>query len=125
MPPPTNPPIIVDYYIQLENLLEGRSSASILDLKMGTSTVTCNIVGTTRLKKRHEKDKSTTTAKLGLRVIGYVIKSREKEIEEKYYKFRDKRKRDTRCISLGVRVVPTAQGEHIMVGYSDNNVYGK
>lgn len=35
--------IIVDYYIELENLLEGRSSASVLDLKMGTSTVTCNI----------------------------------------------------------------------------------
>ena len=56
-------------------------------MKMGTSTVTCNIVGTTRLEKRHAKDDSTTTAKLGLRVIGYVIKSREKEIEEKYYKF--------------------------------------
>jgi hypothetical protein len=87
-------PIIVDYYIELENLLEGRSSASVIDLKMGTSTVTCNIKTQSRIEKRHLKDASTTTAKLGLRVIGYVIKSREKEIEEKYYKFPQKSERE-------------------------------
>ena len=80
-------PIIVDYYIKLENLLESRSGASIIDLKMGTSTVTCNITSESKLKKRHEKDQITTSRKLGIRVIGYVIKSREKEIEEKFYKF--------------------------------------
>ena len=80
-------PIIVDYYIKLENLLEGRSGASIIDLKMGTSTVTCNITSERKLQKRHEKDRDTTSRKLGIRVIGYVIKSREKEIEEKFYKF--------------------------------------
>ena len=80
-------PIIVDYYIKLENLLEGRSSASIIDIKMGTSTVTCNITSERKLKKRHAKDNETTSRKLGIRVIGYVIKSRQKEIEEKFYKF--------------------------------------
>lgn len=50
---------------------------------------------------------------------------KSKKDEEKYYKFRDKRKRDTKCIALGIRVIPAASGEQIMVGYSDNNVYGK
>ena len=33
------------------------------------------------------EDKITTTKKLGFKVIGYVIKSRDKEVEEKFYKF--------------------------------------
>lgn len=34
----------VDYFIRLGNLMKGRENASIIDLKMGTSTVTCNII---------------------------------------------------------------------------------
>ena len=67
-----------------------RASASIMDLKMGTSTVTCNITSEERLKKRNAKDQATTSAALGLRVIGYVIKSRERGVEEKFYKFPQK-----------------------------------
>ena len=65
----------------------GRENANIIDLKMGTSTVTCNIISEKRLQKRLEKDKATTSSKLGMKVIGYVIKSSQKTIEEKFYKF--------------------------------------
>lgn len=37
------------YYLKLENLLKGRESASIIDLKMGRSTITCNINSEERL----------------------------------------------------------------------------
>jgi hypothetical protein len=57
-------------------MMKGRENASIIDLKMGTSTVTCNIIASPkRLEKRLKKDKDTTSQKLGLKVIGYVIKS--------------------------------------------------
>jgi hypothetical protein len=66
----------VYYYLKLENLIAGREDANIIDLKMGTSTVTCNIKGNPkRTAKRLIKDQSTTTASLGMRVIGYVVKS--------------------------------------------------
>ena len=68
--------------------MKGRENANIIDLKMGTSTVTCNIKGKPdRLAKRIKKDQESTTATLGLRVIGYVIKSKQKGVEEKFYKF--------------------------------------
>jgi hypothetical protein len=68
--------------------MKGRENASIIDLKMGTSTVTCNIIASPkRMEKRLIKDKSTTTQKLGLKVIGYVIKSAQQTIEEKFYKW--------------------------------------
>lgn len=68
--------------------MEGRENASIIDLKMGTSTVTCNIVANPhRFQKRLNKDKQTTSAKLGLKVIGYVIKSSSKKVDERFYKF--------------------------------------
>ena len=74
--------------MKLQNLIAGREDANIIDLKMGTSTVTCNIKGNPkRLEKRHMKDQATTTASLGMRVIGYVVKSQEKRVEEKFYKF--------------------------------------
>lgn len=54
---------------------------------MGTDTITYNIKSEQRLLKRKIKDKITTTSKLGFKVVGYVIKSRDKEVEEKFYKF--------------------------------------
>jgi hypothetical protein len=39
------------------------------------------------MQKRLLKDKSTTTSTLGLKVIGYVIKSATMKVEEKFYKF--------------------------------------
>lgn len=77
----------MDYYLKLENLMYGRENANIIDIKMGTSTVTCNIISEQRLEKRLKKDRMTTSAKLGMKVIGYVIKSSQKTIEEKFYKF--------------------------------------
>ena len=67
--------------------MQGRENASIIDLKMGTNTITFNINKPDRLKKRQIKDSMTTSKKLGLKVIGYVIKSRHKDIEEKFYKW--------------------------------------
>lgn len=68
--------------------MNGREDANIIDLKMGTSTVTCNIKGNPgRMEKRLNKDESTTTASLGMRVIGYVIKSQDRCVKEKFYKF--------------------------------------
>ena len=65
--------------------MDGHENASIIDIKMGTSTVTCNVKESPkRLEKRHMKDKATTSYKLGLKIIGYVIKSSEKDIEEKF-----------------------------------------
>ena len=32
------------FFLRLENMMKGRENASIIDLKMGTSTVTCNII---------------------------------------------------------------------------------
>ena len=76
------------HFLRIENLMKGRENASIIDLKMGVSTVTCNIVGNPkRMKKRLLKDKSTTTLMLGMKVIGYVIKNANKEVEEKFYKW--------------------------------------
>ena len=106
-------------------MLEGRSSASIIDLKMGTSTVTCNIKSDTRLKKRHQKDISTTTRKLG-----YVIKSREKEIEEKFYKFPQKNENEItpllrrifswpRCNDCGLTGVVDSYGEFNLIDEKD------
>ena len=67
--------------------MNGRQNASIIDIKMGTSTVTRNITTDKRLAKRVAKDQATTSQKLGLKIIGYVIKSKQKTIEEKFYKF--------------------------------------
>jgi hypothetical protein len=40
----------------MENLMQGRENASIIDLKMGTNTITFNINKPDRLKKRQIKD---------------------------------------------------------------------
>jgi len=57
--------------------MDGRENANIIDLKMGTSTITCNIIDSVRMAKRLQKDKSSTSPTLGFKVIGYVIKSKE------------------------------------------------
>jgi hypothetical protein len=42
----------VDYFLKIENLTNGRENASIIDFKMGTNTITCNIKSEQRLLKR-------------------------------------------------------------------------
>ena len=68
--------------------MKGRENASIIDLKMGTNTMTRGVLlSEQRKEKRMMKDKLTTSQALGFKVIGYVIKSQQKTIEEKFYKF--------------------------------------
>lgn len=71
--------------IKFENLLSGKVYASVLDLKMGTSTITFN-TKPHRVDHVHIKDAKTTSKKLGFRVTGYVIKAANGEIQEKVYK---------------------------------------
>ena len=52
----------LSYFVRIQNLIKGRENASIIDLKMGVSTVTCNIVNNPkRMQKRLNKDRITTT----------------------------------------------------------------
>lgn len=85
----------VRIHLRLQNLIKGRRHASIVDLKMGTNTITHTIKeNPQRLQKRRLKDQSTTSSTLGFKVIGYVIKSAEKTVEEKFYKFPPKKEEE-------------------------------
>lgn len=103
---------MTDYYIKLENLLKGRENASIIDLKMGTCTITHSIKSEERLKKRKNKDKVTTSEKLGFKVIGYVVKSNKKEVEEKFYKFPYKKEKDIPSVLQKIFRNPKASQFH-------------
>lgn len=61
-------------YIMLENLLQASPHASILDLKMGTSTVSARKRAKRNTIQALQKDQDTTTVQLGFRVTGYIIK---------------------------------------------------
>ena len=71
--------------IKLENLLQERQKANVLDLRMGTSSITIN---TPQYKYDYikEKDQKTTTATLGFRVTAYIIKDKEGNVIEKEVK---------------------------------------
>ena len=102
----------VDYYLRLGNLMKGRENASIIDLKMGKSTVTCNIIDSQRMAKRLAKDKGSTSSSLGFKVIGYVIKSATKEAEERFYKFPQKKESDIPDIFRRILSYPAEHSEH-------------
>ena len=68
--------------IKLENLLVGKPNANILDLKMGTTSITCN-TKPDRIELTRAKDAKTTSATLGFRVTGYIIKDRNGQVLEK------------------------------------------
>ena len=71
--------------IKLENLLHERPKSNVLDLRMGTSSITIN---TPQYKYDYIKDKDvkTTTSTLGFRVTAYIIKDKEGNITEKEVK---------------------------------------
>ncbi len=71
--------------IKLENLLHNRPYANVLDLRMGTSSITIN---TQPYKYEYikQKDLKTTTSTLGFRVTAYIIKDKKGEIKEKEVK---------------------------------------
>ena len=51
------------------------------------SNVTNNISGDpARIKKRNAKDNETTTAKLGMIIIGYAVKGPDRNVVEKFHK---------------------------------------
>ena len=51
-----------DYFLRLENLMKGRENASIIDLKMGTNTMTREVLlSQKRMEKRMMKDQLTTS----------------------------------------------------------------
>ena len=92
-------------------MLEGRENANIIDLKMGTSTVTCNIIDSIRMAKRLKKDKNSTSPTLGFKVIGYVIKSKDKTIEEKFNKFPPKQKDEVPHVLQRILSWPKAEND--------------
>ena len=111
------------YIRKLENLIEGREDANIIDFKMGTSTVTYSIrENPNRMGKRLSKDKGSTTVSHGLRVIGYVIKNLERRVEEKFYKFPYKTKDDIPQVLRKVFSFPRSENmfESKLVQYEIN-----
>jgi len=70
----------------IENLLKSCPSASILDLKMGISTVSARKRVKRNTIKALQKDQDTTTVQLGFRVTGYIIKDRLGMVKEKVVK---------------------------------------
>ena len=67
--------------IQIENLIYPADPAtvSIMDLKIGTSTVTQNCLEADdeKLARRLEKDKISTSQELGFKFTGYEIRDPE------------------------------------------------
>ena len=72
-------------YIKLENLLLGRPNANILDLKMGTSSITVN-TPLDRYDYSNQKDAKTTSVSLGFRVTGYIIKDKSGKVVQREIK---------------------------------------
>jgi hypothetical protein len=66
-------------------LLKGRENASVLDLKMGTTSITVN-TPQSEIEAVNKKDETTTTRALGFRVTGYVIKDDKGQVAEKVTK---------------------------------------
>lgn len=74
------------------------SKTSIIDIKIGTSTVTDQVSkDADKLKKIIKLDQETTSAKLGYRIIGYSIK-REGEPDQEMVKVPQKSVEDTESI---------------------------
>ena len=48
--------------------------ASLIDFKMGTTSITCNTPAD-KVEEIRKKDEKTTSAKLGFRVTAYIIKN--------------------------------------------------
>jgi hypothetical protein len=78
-------PVSKETMIRIENLLHSRPKANVLDLRMGTSSITIN-TPPHKYDYIKEKDHKTTTETLGFRVTAYIIKDKEGKIIEKEVK---------------------------------------
>ncbi|CDW72872.1 UNKNOWN [Stylonychia lemnae] len=74
-----------EIHIKLDNLMFGMENASILDLKMGTSSITVN-TPKKLYEKVSQKDAKTTSVSLGFRVTALIVKDEKGEIVEKIRK---------------------------------------
>jgi hypothetical protein len=75
----------LNYKIRIENLLNSRPNANVLDLRMGSSSITVNTPP--HLYERFKlKDNKTTTVTHGFRVTAYIIKDSHGSIVEKVVK---------------------------------------
>eukprot|EP00347_Sterkiella_histriomuscorum_P001582 403371475 len=71
--------------IKLDNLMNGMSHASVLDIKMGTTSITVN----TAIEKHERvraKDALTTSVKLGMRITAMIVKDSQGQVQEKVRK---------------------------------------
>jgi len=71
--------------IRIENFLHTRPKANVLDLRMGTSSITIN-TPPHKYDYIRDKDHKTTTETLGFRVTAYIIKDSEGNVIEKEVK---------------------------------------
>lgn len=60
-------------YIKIENLLHGWPNASLIDFRLGLTSIGPDTLPE-QFEYCNEKDNKTTTSKLGFRVQGYIIK---------------------------------------------------
>lgn len=70
-----------EVFMKIENLLAGHQNASVIDLKMGITTITLNTVPH-RIETCNKKDAATTTKTLGFRITGYIFKDEEGNVTE-------------------------------------------
>lgn len=76
--------------------LDGKR-ASLMDLKIGKSTVTVKCQKLNKQKSRFEKDLATISHKYGFKITGYVIRNNNNgEETEKFYKRPYKNYEDTK-----------------------------
>lgn len=73
------------FQIKLENLLADKPHASVLDLKMGTTSITVN-TPLENYDKVRQKDKKTTTVTHGIRVTALLIKDKNGQVSERIRK---------------------------------------
>ena len=66
-------------------MLQGRPNANILDLKMGTTSITVN-TPPDKIDYSNKKDAKTTSLTLGFRVTAYIIKDKNGQVIEKEVK---------------------------------------
>lgn len=75
-------------YIKFENLMHDRLRGSVLDLKVGYTSVTKNTTPE-KVDRIKRKDLTTTSVTLGFRVTGYIIKDEKGEVIESVKKPKD------------------------------------
>ena len=78
----------------MENLLWGLETATFLDAKLGTSTLTKRAATLGKAEARAKKDAKRTHKDLGFSLTGYCIKDKDGATVEKKVKFDDEVTKD-------------------------------